>query len=67
MVTNECVKFKKIDKIFNSGLNKLLISVYDGYEDTVKFQELCEEAGLSEHQFLLDIGIYRQGMILVLL
>ena len=64
MVTNgDVLNLKRLNKIFKSGLNKL-ISVYDGYEDTVKFQKLCEEAGLSENQFLLDIDIYRQRMIL---
>lgn len=54
MVTNgDVLNLKRLNKIFNSGLNKLLISVYDGYEDTVKFQKLCEEAGLSENQFFI--------------
>ena len=54
MVTNgDVLNLKRLKKIFESGLNKLLISVYDSYEDTVKFQKLCEQAKLMDDQYFI--------------
>ena len=39
-------------KNFDSGLDKLLISVYDGPKDVIKFEKLCAEA-LKEDQYFI--------------
>ena len=54
MVTNgDPLNLNRLKKLFLSGLNKILISVYDGKEDAEKFQELCKLANLNENQFII--------------
>ncbi len=54
MVTNgDPLNLKRLNKLFLSGLNKLLISVYDGKEDAEKFEGLCKSANLKENQYLI--------------
>lgn len=54
MVTNgDVLNLKRLKKLMHSGLNTLLISVYDGKEDADKFQKLCEDAELEDHQFVI--------------
>ena len=54
MVTNgDPLNLKRLKKIFSSGLNKVLISVYDTEEDAIKFEKMCIEAGLKKHQFIV--------------
>ena len=36
-----------------SGLNRLLISSYDGEKETKELEKLCEEAKLQESQYLI--------------
>ncbi len=54
IVTNgDVLNINRLKKLFESGLNKLLISVYDGPEDVIKFQKLCEKAFLREDQYFI--------------
>jgi len=76
MVTNGDVLDKeRLKKLFDSGLDKLSISVYDGPESLEKFIELRKESKLSEKQVVIrnrylpedqDFGITmsnRSGML----
>tara|TARA_Y100001958_G_C21200721_1_gene527403 strand:+ start:103 stop:993 length:891 start_codon:yes stop_codon:yes gene_type:complete len=54
IVTNgDVLNLSRLKKLFESGLDTLLISVYDGPEDVEKFQNLCDEAGLKEGQYVI--------------
>ena len=54
MVTNGDVLNKsRLEKLFHSGLNKLLISVYDGPEDAEKFEKLCSSSNLNKNQYFI--------------
>ena len=54
MVTNgDPLNYKRLGRIFESGLNKILISVYDSEEDYFKFVKLCEDYGLDKKQFIV--------------
>mgnify|MGYP001485854793 CR=1 FL=1 len=42
MVTNgDPLNLKRLNKLFESGLNRILISAYDGKEDADKLEDLC--------------------------
>ena len=54
MVTNgDPLNLQRLIKLFSCGLNKILISVYDGKEDAKKFEDLCKEANLSLNQYII--------------
>ena len=54
MVTNgDVLNMKRLKKLFLSGLNKLLISAYDGKKEADELQSLCEEANLTTNQFIV--------------
>ena len=55
IVTNGDVLNKsRLEKLFESGLSLIHISVYDGPEDAEKFLNLCETVGLKEKkQFMI--------------
>ena len=54
MVTNgDPLNINRLKKIFLSGLNKVLISVYDTEEDAVKFEKMCSEVGLKPDQYII--------------
>jgi radical SAM protein with 4Fe4S-binding SPASM domain len=54
MVTNgDVLNVSRLKKLIESGLNTLLISVYDGKAAAATFQEMCEEANLKEHQYVI--------------
>ncbi len=54
MVTNgDPLNLSRLKKLFLSGLNKILISVYDGKEDAIKFESLCDEAKLNQDQYII--------------
>ena len=54
MVTNgDPLNLSRLNKIFLSGLNKVLISVYDTEEDAIKFEKMCIEVGLENHQYII--------------
>ena len=54
MVTNgDPLNLERLKKLFKNGLNKILISVYDGKEDAQKFEELCKTANLIKNQYIV--------------
>jgi len=54
MVTNgDALNDARLKKLFESGLNTLLISVYDSKEDADRLQALCEASGLRPDQFVI--------------
>ena len=54
MVTNgDVLNIKRLKKLIDSGLNTLLISVYDGKEEANNFQKMCEKAGLNKSQYVI--------------
>ena len=51
MVTNgDVLDVERLKKLFESGLNKLFISVYDGPEAEKKFLKMIDEAKLTPEQ-----------------
>jgi radical SAM protein with 4Fe4S-binding SPASM domain len=54
MVTNgDPLNNVRLKKLFNNGLNKILISAYDGKEEAQKLKDLCLELNLNENQFIV--------------
>ena len=54
LITNgDVLNEKRILKLFKSGLSTLLISVYDGPDDMVKFQNMCENLRLEKEQYVI--------------
>ena len=54
IITNgDVLNLERLKKLFKSGLSTLLISVYDGPEDMVKFKKLVKEAKLLESQYVI--------------
>jgi|TARA_Y100000389_G_C17457190_1_gene518941 radical SAM protein with 4Fe4S-binding SPASM domain len=54
LITNgDVLSLKNINKLFDSGLSTLLISVYDGPEDMKKFQKMCKDANLNDKQYVI--------------
>ena len=61
MVTNgDVLNLTRLNKLFKSGLNKILISVYDSEEDAKKFEDLCLNANLNKNQFIVRHRYYSQ-------
>ena len=54
LVTNgDPLNLDRLKKLFKSGLDKLLISAYDGKEDVIKFQKLVDECKLNKDQYII--------------
>ena len=53
VVTNDPLNLNRLKKLFDCGLDKILISAYDGYEDVIKFQKLVDECSLNETQYII--------------
>ena len=54
LVTNGDVLNKtRLKKLFDNGLDTILISVYDSEEDAIKFEKLCKEIPLENKQYLI--------------
>ncbi len=54
VVTNgDTLKPSIISKLYNSNVNKLLISLYDGPEQVTKFKKMREESGVPEDFMIL--------------
>ena len=61
MVTNgDPLNLKRLKKLFENGLNKILISAYDGEEDALKLENLCILANLSEDQYIVRHRYYSE-------
>ena len=54
MVTNgDVLNEKRLTRLFESGLNTLLISAYDSKEQADDFVALCQKVGLRDDQFVV--------------
>ncbi len=54
LITNGDVLNKnRVIKLFEAGLSTLLISVYDGPEDMIKFEKMCKDAKLEKSQYVI--------------
>ena len=54
MVTNgDPLNIDRLKKLFDNGLDKILISVYDGKEDVIKFQNMIDKLKLKKDQYII--------------
>ena len=54
LVTNgDPLNLNRLKKLFSSGLNKILISSYDGKKETKELENLCLKAKLLKNQFII--------------
>ena len=54
IVTNgDVLNKERLIKLFKSGLDTILISVYDGAEDAIKFEKLCLDCKLESPQYVI--------------
>ncbi len=54
LVTNgDPLNKSRLIKLFENGLNRILISVYDGEEDYNRFMKMCLDQKLNEKQFIV--------------
>lgn len=61
MVTNgDPLNLKRLNKLFQSGLDRILISAYDGKEDADKLENLCKSANLSSDQYIVRHRYYSE-------
>ena len=61
MVTNgDPLNLKRLNKLFDNGLNKILISAYDGEKEAFEFENLCKQANLSQEQFIVRHRYYSE-------
>ena len=61
MVTNgDPLNLKRLKRLFESGLNKILISAYDGKEESEKLEDLCMQANLTEKQYIVRHRYYSE-------
>ncbi len=61
IVTNgDPLNLTRLIKLFSNGLNKILISAYDGEEQAKKFEDLCIEAKLNEKQYIIRHRYYSE-------
>ena len=61
MVTNgDPLNLKRLNKLFEKGLNKILISAYDGKEDAQKLEDLCLSAKLTQEQYIVRHRYYSE-------
>ena len=61
MVTNgDPLNLKRLNKLFDNGLNRLLISAYDSKEDAEKLEDLCASANLKKEQYMVRHRYYSE-------
>ena len=54
LVTNgDHLNLTRLKKLFSHGLNKILISAYDGKKEAIDLENLCNEANLNKEQFIV--------------
>ncbi len=54
LVTNgDVLNLSRLNKLFSRGLNKILISAYDGKKEADILEELCKKANLKTEQFIV--------------
>ena len=61
IVTNgDPLNLKRLKKLFENGLNKILISAYDGKVEADNLEKLCVEAKLDESQYIVRHRYYSE-------
>ena len=61
IVTNgDPLNLKRLKRLFECGLNKILISAYDGEEDAKRFEDLCITANLTKEQYIVRHRYYSE-------
>ncbi len=61
MVTNgDPLNLKRLNRLFESGLNRILISAYDGKEEAQKLEDLCLSADLNLNQYIVRHRYYSE-------
>ena len=61
MVTNgDPLNMSRLKKLFDNGLNKILISAYDGKEDAQRLEDLCIKVNLKENQYIIRHRYYSE-------
>ena len=61
VVTNgDPLNLKRLNKLFDSGLNKILISAYDDKETADKLEKLCLDANLRQDQYIVRHRYYSE-------
>ncbi|MBL6857118.1 MAG: SPASM domain-containing protein [Pelagibacteraceae bacterium] len=59
MVTNgDPLNLERLNKLFKNGLNRILISAYDGKIEAQKLEDLCLEANLNAQQYIVRHRYY---------
>ena len=54
IVTNgDVLNKERLQKLFDSGLSTILISVYDGKKEEDSFHELCQSLNLNKSQYVI--------------
>ena len=63
MVTNgDVLNLGRLIKLFNNGLNRILISAYDSEDDAKKLEDLCLQANLTKKQYLVRHRYYSKDL-----
>ncbi len=61
MVTNgDPLNLNRLNKLFQSGLDRILISAYDDKENADKLEDLCKNAKLSPEQYIVRHRYYSE-------
>ncbi len=61
LITNgDPLNLTRLNKLFTSGLNRILISAYDGKEEAEKLEDLCKEAKLNQKQYIVRHRYYSE-------
>ena len=61
MVTNgDPLNLKRLKKVFEHGLDRILISAYDDKENADKLEDLCKSAQLSPEQYIVRHRYYTE-------
>ena len=60
VTTGDPLNLKRLKKLFESGLNKILISAYDGKVESEKLEDLCVQANLNEKQYIVRHRYYSE-------
>lgn len=61
MVTNgDPLNLKRLNRLFESGLNKILISAYDGKTEADQLENLCVKADLKKEQYIVRHRYYSE-------
>lgn len=61
LVTNgDVLNKERLEKLFNSGLNKLLISAYDDKKSAEKLEQLCKKSKLKKEQYIVRHRYYSE-------